>query len=79
VLFAVRVEAEATPLPLVETVSVAVPEPANVPLAPAPGAVKVTETPLMGMPDSETVASSAAAKAVPTAVLCGVPAVAVIM
>jgi hypothetical protein len=78
-LFAVKVEAVATPLPSVETVSVFVPEPANVPLAPAPGAVKVTETPLMGMPDSDTVASRSVGKAVPTAVLCGVPAVAAIM
>ena len=76
---AVKVDAVATPLPLVETVSVFVPDPANVPLAPEAGAVKVTETPAIGMPDSDTVASRAVANAVPIAVLCGVPAVALIM
>ena len=43
-----------------------------------PGAVKVTTAPLTGFPPlSLTVAWSAAGKAVPTVVLCGVPDVAV--
>ena len=43
-----------------------------------PGAVKVTVMPLSGFrPESVTLTESAVAKAVPTRVLCGVPAVAV--
>ena len=77
--FAVNVEDVATPLALVVAVVVAVPF-ANVPLAPLPGAVNVTVTPLTGLFDaSRTVACRAVANAVLIAVLCGVPAVAVIV
>jgi hypothetical protein len=62
---------------LLETVAV-LEGPGNVPLAPAAGAVKVTDTPFIGLPDSVTVACNAVAKAVPTVVLCVVPAVAAI-
>ena len=77
-MLAVNCEAVAMPLPLVVTVTVVV-EFAKVPLAPLPGAVKVTETPLTGFPDSVTVAARLVAKALPTAVLWGVPALAVIV
>ena len=53
--------------------------PAKDPLAPLPGAVKVTVTPLTGLfPESVTVAASCVAKAVLIAELCGVPPVAAI-
>jgi hypothetical protein len=53
--------------------------PANVPLAPVVGAVKVTFTPLSGLlPASFTVACSWVANAVLIVAFCGVPAVAVI-
>ena len=53
----------------VRSVSVAVVL-AKVPLAPVPGAVKVTETPLTGLPlPSVTVATRGAPKAVPTVAL----------
>jgi len=75
---AVNAVAVATPLLLV--VAVAVAEPPNVPLAPLPGAVNVTTTPLTGLlPASFTVACSAVANAVLTVALCGVPAVAVML
>ena len=75
---AVRVGAVATPLLLV--VAVAVNEPLKFALAPEPGAVNVTVTPLTGLLDaSRTVACRAVANAVLIAVLCGVPAVAVIV
>jgi hypothetical protein len=48
---------------------------AKVPLAPLGGAVKVTDTPLIGLPDSETVAFRLVGKAVPTIVCCASPAV----
>src|SRR5208282_722076 len=64
----------ATPLALVVSVSVLVP-PANVPLAPVAGAVKVTKAPLTGDPPIVTVAINGAKNAVLTAVLCGVPLV----
>jgi len=47
------------------------------PLAPEAGAVNVTVTPLTGDPPAITVAVSGVAKAVSSAVLCGVPPVAV--
>jgi hypothetical protein len=79
-LFAVKVGAVATPLPLVAIALLTfVPVSAKVPLAPLAGAVNVTGTPLIGLPDSDTVASRSVAKAVPTVALCGVPAVAAIM
>jgi hypothetical protein len=75
---AVNASAVATPLLLV--VAVAVAEPAKVPLAPLPGAVNVTTTPLTGLLlASFTVACSAVANAVLTVALCGVPAVAVML
>jgi hypothetical protein len=75
--FAVKTAAVATPLVLV--VAVLIP-PANVPLAPDPGAMNVTPTPPTGLPKpSATVASNCVGNAVPTVVLCGVPAVAVIL
>ena len=71
---AVNVGAVATPLLLV--VAVFTP-PANVPPAPALGAVKVTVTPPTGLlPPSTTMACSAVPNAVLTVALCGVPAVA---
>jgi hypothetical protein len=75
---AVKVVAVATPEVLVVVVYVAVAF-ANVPLAPEAGAVKVTLTPGTGLPARLiTVAANAVAKGVLRAVLCGVPAVAVI-
>ena len=62
----------AIPLALVTTDTVA--DPANVALAPLAGAVNVTVTPLTGLLNpSCTVACKAAGNAVLTAVLCGVP------
>ena len=58
------------------------PPPANVPLAPLPdaGAVKVTVAPLTGLPPASfTVACNAVGYAVLIAMLCGVPAVAVML
>jgi hypothetical protein len=71
---AVKTAEVATPLALV--VAVFTP-PANVPLAPDAGGVNVTTTPLTGLfPESVTVATNAAAKALLIAALCGVPLVA---
>src|SRR5713101_4084403 len=80
VAFAVNVVEVATPLPFVGgAVVVAVPF-ANVPLAPLPGAVKVTTTPLTGLfRESLTVACSCVTNAVLIVALCGVPAVAVMV
>ena len=76
---AVNVGAVPTPLLLVVAVVVVNP-PLNVPLAPLPGAVNVTVTPLTGLLlASFTVAAMAVAKLVFTAVLCGVPDVAVML
>ena len=73
---AVNAGAVAMPLAFVRTVA----DPLNVPLAPLPGAVKVTEAPETGLPlASFTVACSAVPNAVFTVVLCGVPAVAVML
>jgi hypothetical protein len=59
VVFAVKTCEVATPLELVVSVSVAPGvEVANVPLAPDAGAVKVTLTPLVGVPPVMTVAAS---------------------
>ena len=71
--------AEATPATSVATVMVAAAL-ENTPLAPAPGAVKMTLTPGTGLlAASLTVTASELAKAVETAALCGVvPALAVI-
>jgi hypothetical protein len=76
VALAVNAGAVATPLALVVTVGL----PANVPDAPEPGAANVTLTPGTGLASaSRTVALSTVANAVLTVVLCGVPAVAVIL
>jgi hypothetical protein len=70
---AVKTAEVATPLALV--VAVFTP-PANVPLAPLAGGVKVTNTPLTGLfPESVTVATKGAANAVLIAVLCPEPLV----
>ena len=67
----------AVPLAIVVALAVAEP-PVNVPLAPLPGAVKVTVTPLnVFPPESLTVATSGLAKAALIATLCGVPLVGV--
>jgi len=77
VAFAVNVADVATPLAFV--VAVFTP-PANVPLAPLPGAVNVTTTPFTGLfAASLTVATNGAANAVLTVALCGVPLVAVML
>jgi len=77
VAFAVNTAEVATPLVFV--VAVFNP-PAKVPLAPLPGAVNVTTTPLTRLfAASRTVACSGIAKAVLTVALCGVPAVGVIL
>jgi hypothetical protein len=78
-LFAVKVGAVALPLlSLVTVTTFGVGDPpVNVPLAPLEGAVKVTNTPLMPKPDSDTLTSKSVGNAVSTVVLCGVPAVAV--
>src|SRR5690349_24167204 len=76
-LLAVKTAAVATPCAFV--VAVFTP-PANVPLAPLPGAAKVTVTPLTGLVnESLTVACSCVAKAELTVAFCGVPAVAVML
>lgn len=68
----------AIPLALVNAAAVA--DPANVALAPLPGAVKVTVTPLTGLLDASfTMACKPAAKAVLTAAVCGVPALAAML
>jgi len=73
VLFAVNVADVATPLAFV--VAVFTP-PANVPLAPLPGAVNVTTTPLTGLfPASVTVATNGAPNAVLIVALCPEPLV----
>jgi hypothetical protein len=72
---AVKTGAVATPCALV--VAVFTP-PANVPLAPLAGAVKVTFTPDTGLPKpSFTVADNRLAKAVLKVAVCGVPPLAV--
>jgi hypothetical protein len=77
VLLAVNAAAVATPLPFV--VAVFTP-PAKVPLAPLPGAAKVTVTPLTALfAASRTVACSAVANAVLIVALCGVPVVGAIV
>ena len=68
-LLAVKTAAVATPCAFVEAAFVLVP-PANVPLAPPEGAVKVTFTPLTGLlAESFTVACSCVANAVFTVAL----------
>jgi hypothetical protein len=81
VLLAVNTGAVATPLELVVTVAVApLPGAANVPLAPVEGAVNVTVALLTRFPlPSFTVTAKFVVKAVLIVVLCGVPAVAVML
>jgi hypothetical protein len=63
---------------LLSVTAVAVVSPLKFALAPLPGVVNVTVTPDTGaLPESLTVACSAVPNAVFTAVLCGVPALAV--
>ena len=72
---AVRAGAVAIPLALVTAVAVADPEKAA--RAPVPDAVKVTVTPLTGLPlASFTAACSAVVKVALIVALCGVPAAA---
>jgi hypothetical protein len=72
---AVKTGEVATPDAFVSTVLL----PANTPLGPVAGAVKVTLAPLTGFPPASlTVASKRDAKAVPVRALCGVPPVAAI-
>jgi hypothetical protein len=75
-LLAVKAGAIAIPLVLVWTLAVA--DPANVPLAPLEGAVNVTVAPLTGFPPLVTVAWSVVGKAMFTATLCPVPPLPVI-
>jgi hypothetical protein len=71
----VKVTDVATPLAFVVAV---VTPPANVPLAPLPGAVNVTVTPGTGLLEASlTVAWNAEPNGLPTVALCGVPPVAV--
>jgi hypothetical protein len=65
--------------PFASVVSVSVFDPANVPLAPDAGAVKITGTPLAAFPFPVTVTTSGAEKAEPTWALCGDPPTAVIV
>ena len=74
---AVNVDVVAIPLEFVVALRVAELF-ANVPLAPLPGAVNVTVTPLTGLPPASfTVACSAVANAALMVALCPEPAVAV--
>lgn len=73
---AVKTAELATPLALV--VAVFTP-PANVPLAPLEGAVKVTTTPLTGLPPPSVTVTCNAANGLLMATPCGVPAVAVML
>src|SRR5215472_10066472 len=76
-VLAVNTAAVATPEAFVVAV---VTPPANAPLAPLPGAAKVTVAPLTGLlRESLTVACSCTAKPELTVALCGVPAVAAIL
>jgi len=66
-------------MPVAFVVAVLTP-PVNVPLAPPAGGVNVTTAPLTALPPlSFTVATKAAANAVPIEAPCGVPLVAVIL
>jgi hypothetical protein len=78
VLFAVKAGATATPAEFVFTVAVFDP-PANVPLAPEPGAVNVTLAPLTGLVPSSTVACMSVLNGAPTTALWLAPAVAVMV
>ena len=76
---AVNVDAVAIPLEFVVAFTL-VELFANLPLAPLPGAVKVTVAPLTGLPpESFTVACSAVVNAVLMVALCPEPAVAVML
>jgi hypothetical protein len=74
------VKAGAVAIPLLFVVALAVADPLKLPLAPLPGAVNVTVTPLTALPpESFTVACKAVAKVVPSVALWGVPEVAVML
>jgi hypothetical protein len=73
---AVNVGAVATPCVVLVAVTVVCP-PVNVPLAPLVGAANVTTAPLTRLLNASFTVTCSAANAVPTATLCGVPAVAV--
>ena len=62
-------------IPFASVVAVFAP-PAKVPLAPEAGAVKVTVTPLVGVPPVVTVATRGAANAEPAVAVCPDPLVA---
>ena len=67
----------ATPDAFVVAVS---PPAAKVPLAPLPGVVNVTVTPLTGLPPASfTITASGAANALLIGTICGVPLVAVVL
>jgi hypothetical protein len=68
----VNVEAVARPFASVVSVSVCVEFDANMPLAPDPGAVNVTDAPFTGTPPNVTRATSGA-NAVSSATVCGDP------
>ena len=69
------VKAAEVATPFTPVVAVLTP-PAKVPPAPLPGAAKVTVTPWIGLlPESRTVATRGAAKAVEMVALCGEPLV----
>jgi hypothetical protein len=77
--FAVKGDERATPLALTASVSEGVPF-ANVPLAPVAGAMNVTAAPGNGFESlSRTIAVRGSANILPTAAVCGVPPVAVIV
>ena len=79
VAFAANAGAVATPFAVVLMLTVA-PPPAKVPLGPEPGAVKVTVAPGTAFPPASfTMACRFVAKVVLIVVLCGVPAVAVMV
>jgi hypothetical protein len=69
----VNTDEVARPFAFVVSVSVAVEFDANVPLAPDPGAVNVTDAPFTGAPPAVTTATSGAANAAPTCALCELP------
>jgi hypothetical protein len=65
-MLAVKIAEVATPEELVVAVLAA---PANVPLGPLPGAVKVTVTPLTGFPPESLTVATRGANAVPSVTL----------
>jgi hypothetical protein len=77
---ALAVSDEANTAPAASVTPLVVSPPAKAPLGPVDGAAKVTLTPGTGLPAASlTTAWSVAAKVVKTVVLCGVPAIAVML